>query len=81
MILSPGPVLTLDAAFGSSVKGSQPTERMDDVERVHVVRVLARCHWRISGKGNAAELLGLNPSTLRSRLKKLGVARPAAFSA
>ena len=81
LILSPGPVLALDAAFAGSAKGPSATERMDDVERVHFVRVLERCHWRISGKGNAAELLGLNPSTLRSRLKKLGVARPAAAPA
>ena len=51
---------------------------MDDVERVHFVRVLERCGWRITGSGNAAEVLGMRPSTLRSRLKKLGVQRPPA---
>jgi len=42
--------------------------------------VLERCQWRISGAGNAAAALGMRPSTLRSRLKKLGVERPAAPS-
>jgi transcriptional regulator with GAF, ATPase, and Fis domain len=46
------------------------------VEREHLVRVLAHHRWRINGPGNAAEALGLRPSTLRSRLKKLGVTRP-----
>ncbi len=79
LILSPGPVLTLDPAFAGATKAApRPAERMDDVERVHFVRVLERCQWRISGAGNAAEVLGLNPSTLRSRLKKLGVSRPSA---
>jgi formate hydrogenlyase transcriptional activator len=78
LILSSGPVLSLDPAFAGAAKASpRPAERIDEVERVHFVRVLERCHWRISGAGNAAEVLGLNPSTLRSRLKKLGVARPA----
>jgi transcriptional regulator with GAF, ATPase, and Fis domain len=77
LILSPGPVLELEAAFGRAQR-RDPGARLDDVERAHFVRVLERCEWRISGTGNAADLLGLKPSTLRSRLKKLQVERPAA---
>jgi len=77
LILSHGPVLRLDAAFAAAPKRVEPADRLDDVERSHVLRVLERCQWRISGAGNAAETLGLRPSTLRSRLKKLGVARPS----
>ena len=47
-----------------------------DVERDHIQRVLERCGWRINGDGNAAEILGLHPNTLRFRMKKLGIARP-----
>jgi formate hydrogenlyase transcriptional activator len=36
-----------------------------------------RCDWRINGDGNAAAVLGLEPSTLRSRMQKLGIRRPA----
>jgi PAS domain S-box-containing protein len=47
-----------------------------DVERCHILDVLTKCHWRIKGKGNAADLLGLSPSTLRYRMQKLNIARP-----
>ncbi|MCX5738011.1 MAG: hypothetical protein NTZ61_05845 [Proteobacteria bacterium] len=53
-------------------------ERIDQVERAHFEQVLERCGWRINGNGNAAEILGMHPNTLRSRLKKLGIARPPA---
>ena len=37
---------------------------------------LRRCRWRINGRGNAAEVLGLHPNTLRNRMKKFGIQRP-----
>jgi formate hydrogenlyase transcriptional activator len=78
LILSAGPALYLDAAFGMGTRRrAEPTERFVDMERAHFLRVLERCQWRINGPGNAAEVLGLHPNTLRSRLKRLGVARPA----
>ncbi len=46
-----------------------------DVERSHILEVLEKTHWQIAGRGGAAEELGLNPSTLRSRMEKLGVRR------
>jgi len=49
---------------------------LQDMERRHVLRVLDRTEWRIYGPKGAAEQLGVNPSTLRSRLKKLGLKRP-----
>jgi transcriptional regulator with GAF, ATPase, and Fis domain len=39
--------------------------------------VLEQCGWKVAGKGHAAERLGLNRSTLLSRMKKLGIERPA----
>ena len=53
-----------------------PLRRLDEVEREHIRGVLERCGWRVNGTGNAAEVLGLHPNTLRFRMKKLGVARP-----
>jgi formate hydrogenlyase transcriptional activator len=50
---------------------------LEDVERAHVLKVLNVCGWRIAGRGNAAERLGMNRSTLRSRMEKLGIERPA----
>ncbi len=55
---------------------SSAASTLADVERRHICDVLERVHWRISGKGGAAEILGLAPTTLHSRMKKLGLARP-----
>jgi transcriptional regulator with GAF, ATPase, and Fis domain len=76
LILSQGPVLRFDAFIASRKTDPSRSERFEDVEREHFMRVLERCQWRITGAGNAAAALGLRPSTLRSRLKKLGVVRP-----
>jgi transcriptional regulator with GAF, ATPase, and Fis domain len=46
------------------------------IERQHLVRVLQAAHWTIEGSGGAARLLGLHPSTLRSRMRRLGITRP-----
>jgi transcriptional regulator with GAF, ATPase, and Fis domain len=50
-------------------------EDLAGVERSHIVSVLEQCGWKVKGPGNAAERLGLNPSTLRGRMRKLGIAR------
>jgi formate hydrogenlyase transcriptional activator len=50
---------------------------LDEVQRAHIERVLALTDGRLYGKGGAAERLGLKPSTLQSRMKKLGVHRLA----
>jgi transcriptional regulator with GAF, ATPase, and Fis domain len=80
MILSEGTTLRLDE-FGS--RASEPRRdagSLEEVERAHVQRVLEACGWRINGEGNAADRLGLHPSTLRFRMKKLGIERPAKAS-
>jgi PAS domain S-box-containing protein len=48
---------------------------MEDVERAHILKVLKDCNWKINGNDGAAVKLGLNPNTLRSRLKKLNISR------
>jgi len=70
-------VLRLDDLVASQARQTNRSERLEEVERAHFVRVLERCGWKITGSGNAADALGMRPSTLRARLKKLGVARPA----
>jgi transcriptional regulator with GAF, ATPase, and Fis domain len=50
-------------------------QSIDQVERNHILDVLMRTNWRIEGSDGAAELLNLNPSTLRSRMKRLGIQR------
>jgi formate hydrogenlyase transcriptional activator len=46
-----------------------------DLEKDHILRVLRESRWKINGENGAAERLGLNPNTLRSRMKKLNIAR------
>jgi transcriptional regulator with GAF, ATPase, and Fis domain len=48
---------------------------MADAEREHIRAVLETTGWRIGGKGGAAEILEMKPSTLRSRMEKLGLLR------
>src|SRR5207253_834942 len=50
-------------------------DSIDQLERNHILEVLMRTNGRIEGTEGAAALLNLNPSTLRSRMKKLGVQR------
>jgi transcriptional regulator with GAF, ATPase, and Fis domain len=60
-------------------RGNDLTEAhtLEAIERRHIEDTLRRCDWRINGAGNAADVLGLNPSTLRFRMGKLGIFRPA----
>ena len=45
----------------------------DDIERTYLLSVLKRCNFRITGKGGAAEILNMAPSTLTLKIKKLGI--------
>jgi formate hydrogenlyase transcriptional activator len=49
---------------------------LEKVERDHIVRTLEETRWKVSGKNGASDILGLNPSTLRARMRKLGIRRP-----
>ena len=81
MIASSGDTLQLDEPLrlgGPGASFSAPSENLDVVQRMHIETVLQRCGWKINGRGNAAERLGVHPNTLRFRMKKLGVASPTA---
>ena len=49
---------------------------LDKAEHDHIVGILDETRWKVAGKNGAAEILGLNPSTLRARMRKLGIHRP-----
>ena len=78
VIISPGPVLGLvDGLERESAKvGAEPLKELEAVERDHILKVLRKTGWKIEGEGGAASILGLNPSTLRFRIKKLAIKRP-----
>ena len=48
---------------------------LDENEKIHILKALEKTHWKINGKGGAAELLKKNPQTLRARIKKLKIER------
>jgi formate hydrogenlyase transcriptional activator len=52
------------------------SDKMVDVERAHIMSVLKKTGWRISGKGGTAEILGMKRTTLHSKIQKLGIQRP-----
>jgi formate hydrogenlyase transcriptional activator len=78
IILARGNTLAAVDAGVSPIESMTAPESatLTEIERRHIVRVLSGARWRIEGSGGAAQVLGLKPSTLRSRMMKLGIARP-----
>lgn len=78
LILNRGPVFRAEIP-----QASRPSllvgERLEDVERHHIVTILRRTNWRIRGREGTAEILGIKPTTLEARMKKLGITRPQEF--
>jgi len=88
-ILSRGSLLDALEPFGATAAPSRaeapasaaahvpaPAGTLEDVERAHIQRVLGETRWVIEGEQGAARTLGLNPSTLRGRMRKLGIRKP-----
>lgn len=77
VILTQGAELALFNGFHQVTASPEPSPlaTLEAVERAHILKVLEATAWRISGKRGAAELLGLPPTTLRSRLQKLGIVK------
>lgn len=80
VILAKGPILKIALPNGT-IQTTTPAKpamgRLEDVERDYILRVLEATGWRVRGQGGAAEILGLKPSTLESRMIKLNIHRPS----
>ncbi len=77
VILCSGPVFRLaDKLELSSPPLFSAVKTLEETERNQIFNILSETRWRIEGKEGAAVLLGLNPSTLRARMHKLGIVRP-----
>ncbi len=78
VILSKSNHLFLPETEGNNSKNpsAQPALSLDEVQRQHIIKVLDMSQWTIEGKTGAAHRLGLKPSTLRDKMKKLGIRRP-----
>jgi transcriptional regulator with GAF, ATPase, and Fis domain len=86
MILSPGPVLSVELPTVTPASAAPPSRAtgsrdLRDVEREHILRVLESTGWRIRGERAAAAALGIKPTTLEARMAKLGIRRPGTSSA
>jgi PAS domain S-box-containing protein len=84
VIVSTGPTVHLAEPLSDCTQADEPASlregpgaTLEELEREHIRRILRAVGWRIEGKGGAASLLGLNPSTLRARMRKLGIRRSA----
>ncbi len=72
--------LGLDLVDKDAARGlDERYTRLEAVERQHILQMLEHTFWRIEGEQGAAAILGLNPGTLRSRMKKLGIQRPKIY--
>jgi transcriptional regulator with GAF, ATPase, and Fis domain len=66
-------VIPLPESTSSAVARSP---KLVDIEREHILAVLESSSWRIRGAGGAAARLGMKPTTLETRMAKLGLKRP-----
>ena len=81
VILCSGNALIVEDVLGDFETSRRADERslkrgLETVERSNILRALEEAGWKVKGEGNAASRLGLKPSTLRSRMKKLGITKP-----
>ena len=90
IITSRGSQISLDRALPEAAKGEvteakalppevnktiRTVQEIQELERVNLIRALESAGWRVAGENGAAKLLGINSSTLSSRMKALGISR------
>ncbi|MFZ9033381.1 MAG: sigma 54-interacting transcriptional regulator [Anaerohalosphaeraceae bacterium] len=75
MILTEGKDLNIKIPRSLGSVHSQSTG-LEDVERDHITEILSMTGWKVRGENGAAQLLQLKPSTLESKMQKLGIKRP-----
>jgi PAS domain S-box-containing protein len=76
MIISKDSTLEVKLTELKTGQKESRSKTLRDVEREQILTVLADTKWRVGGKGGAAELLGLERTTLHAKMKKLGIRRP-----
>jgi PAS domain S-box-containing protein len=75
MIITSGPTLMVAPPRPVSTQRRPASSKLVDVEVEHITSVLESCRWRVRGAGGAAERLGVKPTTLDSRMARLGIPR------
>lgn len=74
VIISKGNTLHVDLP-GVDRSENKKAKQLYDLEKEHITEILSGTNWRVRGKGGAAEILGMKPTTLESRMRKLGIKR------
>jgi len=75
VILTSASTLRLPVLEETPVSGAG-SRALVDIERQHITKILKQTSWRVRGKGGAAEILGLKPTTLETKMAKIGIHRP-----
>jgi len=79
LILSPGNTLAygswIPAVKTAGPNGKPAVQKLNEVEKQHIISVLEKTNWKVSGEKGAAKILGINPTTLEARMKKMGIER------
>jgi len=75
-----GPATTIPASENKTSNESITVSTLDEAEREHILRALEATGWRINGPKGAAAMLKLHPSTLRFRMKKLGLTKVSGYT-
>ena len=65
--------IMMPASFSPANGGTRQVKTIEETEREHIISVLKKCNRKIYGPGGAAELLNIPPTTLSSKIKKLGI--------
>jgi chemotaxis protein methyltransferase CheR len=74
VINSSGPKLRLVDELKMSLKDSGKSKKtLEAVERDYIIQTLDQTHWKVGGRNSASEILGLDRSTLRARMRKLNI--------
>ena len=82
IIVTHGPTLRLAAPFKApqarrEITQTSPLKSLAEMEKDYILQALSKTSWNVTGKGGAADILGLNPSTLRGKMRKHTIRRPS----
>ena len=77
VILSPSSSLVVEQLFKPGFEEEGKLLPLAEYERQYIIKVLEKTYWRVDGQEGAARILDMHPETLRSRMRKLEIKRPA----
>jgi transcriptional regulator with GAF, ATPase, and Fis domain len=80
VVISQGNSLNIAEEFQQEFVDTESIKTLEENEKSYIIKMLEKTNGKIEGKSGAAEILGINPSTLRSRIKKLGISSKSIIS-